>query len=309
MNATDRRERLRAALAGDELIYPAPVYDPISARIADMLGFEIGFMPPAPPAASELCAPSDMMLLTLTELAQRVRRICRVSDISLLMVAENGYGNALNVMRTVEELENAGVSGLIIYDLDLPFAFGTRPQDAGRHTRGEMRTWGTRTWGSRMISLEEAVGKMKAALAAREDPSLVIAGRTMALQLPTGAIEETVRRVKAYDEAGVDAIHLSGLTTLEELEAVHEATKLPIVTGRALPDTIDRNLLAANGLRSASAGHLSMWASVQAMYDTLKALHEGKTQSQLRPSVASPELMAEVTRQAQYNEWIRSFLN
>src|SRR5262245_7694120 len=103
MNATQRRERLRQALAGDKLIYPAPIYDTISARIADMLGFEIGFMAPTVPAAAELCAPSDLGVLTSTEFAEQIRRISRVSDLSLLVVAENGYGNALNVMRTVAE--------------------------------------------------------------------------------------------------------------------------------------------------------------------------------------------------------------
>lgn len=309
MKATQRRERFRAVLEGDEFVYPAPVYDPISARIADMLGFEVGFMPPAPPAAIELCAPSDMMLLTATELAQQVRRISRVSDIAMSVIAENGYGNALNVMRTVEDLENAGVAAITIYDLELPFAFGTMPRDAGRHTRGEMRTWGTRTWGSKMISMDEAVGKLKAALAAREDPSLVIIGRTMALQADTDAIPETIRRVKAYEAAGVDGIHLSGLTTLEELQAVHAETSLPITTGRAMPDDIAPAVLAANGLRIASAGHLALWASVRAMHETLKALREGKTQSELRPSVASPELMAEVTRQREYSQFIQDYLN
>ena len=302
MNATERRERLRRALAGDKLIYPAPIYDPISARLADMVGFEIGFMAPTVPAAAELCAPSDIGVLTPIEFAQQVRRISRVSDISLLVVAENGYGNALNAMRTVEELENAGVAGVIIYDLVQPLSYGTPAEEVGFGTGRPISQ-------ERLVSIDEAVGKLKAVLEARQDPSLVIVGRTMALHLRENPIPETVMRVKAYEAAGVDAIFVSGLTQMNQVEAVHAATKLPILTGRHLPETLDQSELAAKGIRMASAGHLTLWASVRGVYDTLKAFREGKTQSDLRPSIASPELMAELTRQEEYGDWIEEYLN
>jgi len=137
----------------------------------------------------------------------------------------------------------------------------------------------------------------------------VIAGRTMAMQLEEGAIQETIRRVKAYEAAGVDAIFVSGLTQMDQVEAIHAATKLPIMTGRYIPESLDPTALAANGLRIASSGSLTLWASVKGTYDTLKAFREGKTQSDLRPSIASPELMAELTRQEQYGDWIEEYLN
>jgi carboxyvinyl-carboxyphosphonate phosphorylmutase len=269
-------------------VYPAPVHDAISARIAEMLGFDLAFTAGSVSAATELCVPADTMLLTATELAQQVRRMSRASDLSLMVVAEDGYGNALNVMRSVEALEDAGAAAIVLEDT-APSAFGT----------GEM---------DRMVSIDEAVGKLRAALATRRDSSLVIVGRTVALKLPAG-IPEALRRVREFEGVGVDAIFLSGHTTSEAIEAVHSVTSLPLMVSRQSVQLEDPGFLEANGVRVASAGHLSLWASVQAVHDALKALRAGKTQSELRPSVASPELMADVTRQAQYAGWIDAYLN
>ena len=287
-DAATRRARFRDALGGDVVVYPAPVHDAISARIAEMLGFSLAFTAGSVSAASELCVPADTMLLTATEVAVQVRRITRASGLSLMVVAEDGYGNALNVMRTVEALEDAGAAAIVLED-SAPPAFGT----------GEM---------DRMVSLDEALGKLTAALAARRDPSLVIVGRTVALKLPAG-IPEAVLRVRAFERVGVDAIFLSGHTTSEAIEAVHAATSLPLMVSRQSVQVDDPEFLAANGVRVASAGHLSLWASVQAVHDALRGLRDGKTQSELRPSVASPELLADVTRQAQYTGWIDAYLN
>ena len=183
MNLTERRERYRAVLAGDQCVHPASVFDPISARIAEDLGFEVGMLAGSIASFTVLGAP-DIIVLTLTEFAQQIHRICRASTLSLMVDADHGYGNALNVKRTVEELESAGVSALTIEDTVLPRQFGT----------GE----------TALISIEEGVGKMKAALSGRQDPSLVVAGRSSALSV-TG-VEDAIRRTKAYEAAGVDAV-------------------------------------------------------------------------------------------------------
>ena len=184
MNLVQRRARFRAILDGDRCVHPASVFDPISARIAEDLGFEVGMLAGSIASGTVLGAP-DLVVLTLTEFAQQIQRICRAGDLSLMVDADHGYGNALNVMRTVEELETAGVSAMTIEDTVLPRSFGS----AGRE---------------QMIPLEEGVGKMKAALAARQAPSMVIAGRTGALR--SAGLAEAVRRVKAYQNAGVDAL-------------------------------------------------------------------------------------------------------
>ena len=107
MNLTERRERYRAVLAGDQCVHPASVFDPISARIAEDLGFEVGMLAGSIASFTVLGAP-DIIVLTLTEFAQQIHRICRASTLSLMVDADHGYGNALNVKRTVEELESAG---------------------------------------------------------------------------------------------------------------------------------------------------------------------------------------------------------
>ena len=110
MDFTTRRARYRGILAGDKCVHPGSVFDPISARIAEDLGFEVGMFAGSIASFTVLGAP-DIVVLTLTEFAQQIHRICRAGDLSLMVDADHGYGNALNVMRTVEELETAGVSG------------------------------------------------------------------------------------------------------------------------------------------------------------------------------------------------------
>src|SRR5216683_1590185 len=144
MNWTPRRERFRAILAGGRCIHPGSVFDPISARIAEDLGFEAGMFAGSVASLTVLGAP-DVVVLTLTEFAQQAYRINRAGKLPLLVDADHGYGNALNVKRTVEELETAGVAGMTIEDTTLPTSYGSA--------------------GPTLIPIAEGVGKMKAALA------------------------------------------------------------------------------------------------------------------------------------------------
>ena len=286
MNLTDRRERYRAVLAGDQCVHPASVFDPISARIAEDLGFEVGMLAGSIASFTVLGAP-DIIVLTLTEFAQLIHRICRAGNLSLMVDADHGYGNALNVKRTVEELESAGVSALTIEDTVLPRRFGT----------GE----------TELISIEEGVGKMKAALSGRQDPSLVVAGRSSALSV-TG-VEDAIRRTKAYEAAGVDAMFLSGATTKAEVEAVRAEVKIPLMLGGAGGELSDRDFLSASGVRIALQGHLSFSASVKAIYDTLKSLRDGVAPGDLTDTLATPGMMGKVTRRADYDNWTKEFMN
>ncbi|MFT5664518.1 MAG: carboxyvinyl-carboxyphosphonate phosphorylmutase, partial [Gammaproteobacteria bacterium] len=155
MHWQNRRESFRAHLNSKTCAYPGSVYDPISARIAEGLGFEVGMFAGSVASLTVLGDP-DHILLTLSEFAQQAYRICRASNLPIMVDADHGYGNALNVKRTVEELETAGVSALSIEDTELPRRFGSGGKTS-------------------LISIEEGVGKMKAAVAGRSDPSLVIA--------------------------------------------------------------------------------------------------------------------------------------
>src|SRR3954470_12608578 len=210
MSFVKRRDALRAILAGSACIRPGSVYDAISIRIAEDLGFEVGMFGGSVASLAVLGDP-DITLITLTELAEQMRRMSRASPLPVLVDADHGYGNALNVRRTVQELEAAGAAGLTIEDTLLPPPFG------------ETRT--------QLISLEEGVGKMKAALDGRSDPSLVIMGRTGAVSIPD--LDGALARGKAYEGVGVDALFFTGIKSRGELEALSPATRLPIVLGGA----------------------------------------------------------------------------
>ena len=285
MDWTQRRERFRAILEGETCVHPGSVFDPISARIAEDLGFEVGMFAGSVASMTVLGAP-DLIVLTLSEFAGQAYRINRAGALPLLVDADHGYGNALNVKRTVEELETAGVAALSIEDTDLPQPFG----EVGR---------------TRLLSVEEGVGKMRAALAGREDPRLVIAGRTSAPAV-TG-VDDAIARARAYEATGVDALFMVGLRTRDEVAAVAGAVRLPLILGGVSPELRDRSWLAAHGVRVALQGHQPFAAAVNAVHAALKALREGAVPGDL-PGVAPPELMRRVTRDADYRAWMDDFL-
>lgn len=280
-----RRERLRSVLSGKKCVYPGSVFDPISARIAEDLGFEVGMFAGSVASMTVLGAP-DLIVLTLTEFAAQAHRICRAGNLPLLCDADHGYGNALNVMRTVEELETAGVAGLSIEDTELPLAHGNRGKP-------------------RLISIEEGVGKMRAALAARRDPGLAIAGRTSAPSI-TG-IADAIARAKAYAAAGVDAIFLVGLKSRADLDAVASEVTLPLILGGAGKELMDRDWLAQRGVRICLQGHQPFAAAVRAVHDTLRALREGTPPEKI-DSVASDEVIKRLTRNDDYARWMKDWL-
>jgi carboxyvinyl-carboxyphosphonate phosphorylmutase len=228
----------------------------------------------------------DIVVLTLSEFADQAHRICRAGELPLIVDADHGYGNALNVMRTVEALENSGVAALTIEDTELPPAYGSAD------TR-------------RLIPLAEGVAKMRAALEARRDPGLVLMGRTSAAVI-TG-IGDAIVRVRAYQEAGVDAIFLAGLKTREDLTAIAAEIDIPIMLGGAGAELSDRSFLAATGVRIALQGHLPFAAGVGAVYEALKALRAGAAPTDISHA-GSKELLARVLRQDDYERWSGDYL-
>ncbi len=284
MDWTERRERLRAIIAGPRCIYPGSVFDPISARIAEDLGFEAGMFAGSIASFTVLGAP-DIIVLTLSEFAQQAYRINRAGKLPLLVDADHGYGNALNVKRTVEELETAGVAALTIEDTALPTHYGASA--------------------ATLIAIPEGAGKMKAALAGRQDERLVIVGRTSAMAM-TG-IEDAIARMKAYEAAGVDMLFLVGVKTRAQLDAVAATVKLPLFLGSAGAELYDLDYLSARNVRVCLQGHMPFMAAVNAVHETLKALRAGTPPADLK-GIASSELMKQVTRQADYAKWSKEFL-
>ena len=156
-----------------------------------------------------------------------------------------------------------------------------------------------------LSSVDEGVGKMKAALSARPDKNLVIAGRTSALAIAN--LDEAVKRAKAYEAAGVDAIFLAGGVTAEAVEAVSSAIRTPLILGGGSGQLGDLDWLAAHRVRVALQTHAPFSAAVKAVYETLKALRDGVAPRDLK-NIASPELMQRVTRADNYQQWTRDFL-
>ena len=281
----DRRRAFRAVIEGDQCVHPGSVYDPMSARIAQDIGFEVGMFAGSTGSLTVLGAP-DLIVMTLTEFAAQCLRINRAAEIPLMVDADHGYGNALSVMRTVQELETAGVSGMSIEDTELPQPYGEAKQ--------------------RLLSLDEGIGKMKAAMAAKEDPSLVVAGRTSAIAI--AGLDEGVRRAKAYEAVGVDILFMVGVKTRAELDAVSAATTLPIMLGGATPELTDKAYLASRRVRIALQGHQPIMAAQQAVYATLKALRDGVAPKDLQ-GLPSKELVQVATRSDRYDAWTKAFLD
>ena len=247
--------------------------------------FETGMFAGSTGSLTVLGAP-DIILLTLTEFAAQAYRINRACEMPLLVDADHGYGNALNVQRTVEELETAGVSCMTIEDTLLPQAFAAKGQS--------------------MLSLQEGVGKMKGALAGRQDPKLIILGRTSAVQIST--VDDAIERAKAYADVGVDGIMFTGVTTRQQLDLIARAVKVPIMLGGVPADMQDLDYLSDCGVRISLQGHQPIAAAYQAMYSTLKALRDGVKPADLT-GLPSKELTAQLTRAEQYKAAQDDFLN
>ena len=283
---SQKRNQFRQILTGNQCVHPGSVFDAISSRIAEDLGYQSGMFAGSIASAVVLGDP-DHILITLTEFAEQARRICRASDLPIMVDADHGYGNALNVKRTVEELENAGVAALTIEDTVLPRQFGkSKPE---------------------LIPVPEGIGKMKAALSGRKDQSLVIAGRTSAFQV-TGT-EDAIERAKAYESIGVDAIFFAGLTTRPQLEAVKNSIEIPIMLGSTPKDINDNQYLSSMGVKIALQGHLPFMAAVKATRDTMKALVEGNQPSEVSTAALDSELMDTVTKDQQFKDWFKEFLS
>jgi oxaloacetate decarboxylase len=283
INWTERRDRFRAILNGGDCVRPASVFDPLSARVAEHLGFEIGLLAGSMASLTVLGAP-DLVLLTATELVQQAQRICRATSIPLLVDGDHGYGNALNVSRTIEELANVGVAAATIEDTILPTPFGVGS--------------------NALISLEEGIGKMRAAVAARPDESFVVIGRTNA---GATSLEDAVRRLSAYERAGVDALFIVGLKSVAELSAIAGGTTLPLILANISPELESANLLPYR-VRISLQGHLPIMAAIQSVYVTMKALREGTSTSQIK-NVASGDLLKALTGTAAYDEATRKYMS
>ena len=276
LSATQKRQILRQVLTGAQCISPASVHDALSARVAQTIGHEIGMLGGSVASAVTLSAP-DVTIITLSELSALVRMICRFSSLALFVDADHGYGHALSVGRTIEELEHAGAAGCSIEDTLLPTRFGASKEE--------------------IISCEEMIGKLRAAVCARQDPSFVIAGRTIALKHE--GLDATLARLKAYAATGVDAIFIIGITSAEQLRAIQSAIELPIMLGTS-PGFATRTELAHMGVRIALQGHIPYAAAIETYRKIYAHLLAGGEPEALKAELPSQDFLDVILQKAKF---------
>ena len=281
------REQFRSVLARPTCTLAANIFDPLSASIAHMLEYEVCVLSGSVGKVANLGVP-DGVLSNMSDVVDHCRRITRIADVSLMVDAEDGFGNAVNVARTVREMEAAGVSAIEIEDNFVPKEFNV--QNPG------------------LISKEEQVGKLQAAVAARTDLTTVIVARSAALGLTP--LDEALDRIQAYSQTGAEALMLTGSRSRDQLEAVHRVTTLPICVLSPPADIRnDTAFLAATGVKILMLGNPTFSVTVKAIFDSLEHLKEGGSLEELGDRQATPELLRSVNRTDEFLQWQEQYLH
>jgi 2-methylisocitrate lyase-like PEP mutase family enzyme len=250
-------ERIRKLTAADAVLMPG-VYDALTARIAARVGFEIVFISGYSVSAVRLGEP-DFGFLTQTEMVETARSVCRVSRAPVIVDADTGYGNPLNVIRTVKELQDAGAAGVFLEDQVWPKKCG--------HFEGKQ-----------VVDTTEHAAKIRAAHDARGERDLFIVARTDARQ-PLG-VEEAIERCLAYKEAGADALFVEAPQSVAELERVAEALPPPLVANmieRGVTPHLSRTELRDLGYALIVCPLAALYSSAKAVTDVLTELRDRET--------------------------------
>ena len=198
---------LRQLLAQKKILVAPGAHDALSAKIVAQAGFDAVYFTGYGQAASHLGGP-DVGLMTMTEMVMRARNFAAAVDIPVIADGDTGFGNVINVIRTVKEYEAAGVAAIQLEDQ-------VAPKKCGHMT------------GRQVVALEEMVGKIKAAVSARQDPDFVIIARTDART--NLGIEEALRRGKAFAEAGADVLFIESPESLEEMKLITSSFNVPVL--------------------------------------------------------------------------------
>ena len=268
--------RLRQMLDESEIIVLPGAYDALTARLAERAGFSAVFTTGFGFAATVLGVP-DYGLLTMSETIDRVRHVVRTLNVPLVADMDTGYGNALNVVRTVRECVALGVGGIILEDQEWPKKCG--------HFEGK-----------RVIPAEEQAAKLRAAADARDGDDLVIIGRTDARQ-PLG-LEEAIRRGRMYRDAGADVVFVEAPRSVDELKEV----------AAAIPDTpLFANMIEGGKTPLLSSAELrelgyklvvyplsALFSAAKAVEDTYRTLFEDQSTASRQDAMLSFEEFEEV---------------
>jgi carboxyvinyl-carboxyphosphonate phosphorylmutase len=192
------RARLRELLSAGPPVMAPGAYDALSARLIEQAGFDVVYMTGFGTTASLIGRP-DVGLLSGTEMVENARRIVAAVDVPVIADADTGYGNAINVVRTVQLYEQAGVAGIQLEDQVTPKKCG--------HMSGKQ-----------LIGADEMVGKLRAAVEARRDPDLLVIARTDAVAV-TGT-DDAIARARAFADAGADVLFVEAPTSEADIERV-----------------------------------------------------------------------------------------
>jgi methylisocitrate lyase len=258
------------------------VYDALSARLAARAGFEVVFVSGYGMSATQLGEP-DFGLLTASEVVTTATRVCAAVDVPVVVDADTGYGNAVNVTRTVRDLARVGAAGIFLEDQVWPKRCG--------HMQGK-----------RVISTAEQVGKLRAAVEARGDDDLLIVARTDARQAV--GLEEAIARALAYREAGADALFVEAPETVDELREIGRRLPPPLVANMveqgATPDLSAEELMALGfqWIVYPVAGLLAAAHAMQTVYTRLRA--DGHTRAVRDRQVGFADLNAIVGLDEKY---------
>ena len=287
------RQRLRKRLTSGPAIVAPGVYDAYGARLVEQAGFEAVYLTGNGVSASLLGRP-DVGLVDLTLITSHAHRVASCVDIPLICDADTGYGNAVNVRRTVEEFEAAGVAAIHIEDQESPKRCGQLP--------------GARP----VIGLAEAVGKIEAAIAARRDPDFVIIARTDAAE--GHGLDEAIRRAQAFRKAGADVVFVelkSGPTILEDLKRLTSEVDAPCLVNMGAGGKLDGltpDDIGRLGLRIAIYPGLARAAAGFAIREALSALsRDGNTQA-MRGRMLGLREYNEALKLDEIEEWEKRYL-
>jgi 2-methylisocitrate lyase-like PEP mutase family enzyme len=250
-------QRIRDGVERGAVLMPG-VYDALSARIAAEVGFDVVFVSGYSVSATRLGEP-DFGFVTQTEMAEAARSVCRVSEAPVIVDADTGYGNPLNVIRTVHDLQDAGAAGIFLEDQVWPKKCG--------HMAGKQ-----------VVSQEDHVAKLRAAADARGERDLFIVARTDARQ-PLG-LDAAIERCLAYKEAGADALFVEAPLSVEELERIAEALPGPLVANmieRGVTPHLSRSELEQLGFNLIVCPLAALFAAARAVRQILIELRDEET--------------------------------
>ncbi len=262
--------RLRVLLAGPDVLVAPGAYDALSARLIAQAGFQAVYMTGFGTAASVLGQP-DVGLLTMSEMVSRASALAAVTgDLPLIADADTGYGNPVNVRRTIREYERAGVAGLHIEDQVWPKKCG--------HMEGKQ-----------VIPMEEMVQKVRAAVDARQDPDFVIIARTDANAV--NGLEDALERGRAYREAGADVIFIEAPRSIAELKAIKQGfPDVPLLfnwaeSGKTPPLSLEE--IRDLGFKLVLFPVSLLFAATHAMLGLLEVLKRGETSAPYRSQMVT----------------------